>query len=734
MNSFTRILPFLWPSRKKLLLSFVFAALVAVLWGGNLSIAFPVVKVLVEGENAATYVSRQIDECDSTILKCKQEQEEYDRQEPGAGQSETLSLLRKKARSEARLTKAAQWLAVLRWVNVYLVPAVPTDRFNSFVLILALLLFLTLLKLACMFAEEVLVGSVVQLTVMRIRQECLRRVVALDLQTLRLHGTSELMSRFTYDIEALGSGLALVGGKLVREPLKAFACLTMAFWVNWQLTTLSVLCVPLAAIVFHRIGRTLKKASQKSMESVARIYKVLEETFEMIKVVIAFDGGIRQRQQHHRESKNFYHKSMKIVMADALTNPATELLGMSAVVIAMLPGAYLVLRETTSIWEIGLAPAPMGFAELSMMYALLAGVLDPIRKLSSVFGKLKRAAAAADRVFELIDLKTLVREPSAPRTLPAAFKCIEFQDVGFTYLARGNARPTVLNDISLEVRRGEVIAIVGENGCGKSTLVNLLPRFFDPDRGTVLIDGIDIRECLLSDLRSRIGVVTQETLLFDDTIYENIRYGNLHATRSEVERAAEQAHVTQFLAQLPDGFETRVGEKGTSLSGGQRQRIALARAILRNPGILILDEATNAIDSQSERLIHETLESFVRGRTTFIITHSISPSILNLITRIVVLERGRLLAVGKHSELLENCPAYRRLYHAGGTEQIVEDAQSEDALPDVRGSDRPEPMRSATARGIPQGAGENPAQPRGSREAPVPGPLPGPTAPKRNVA
>jgi subfamily B ATP-binding cassette protein MsbA len=665
VNSFARILPFLWPSRKQLLLSFVFAFLVAVLWGGNLSIAFPVVKVLVEGENAESYVEKQIAECDSTIRKSEQELSELEEKLASANQDEELSFLRKKARAEARLTKASQRLAILRWANVYVVPHVPSDRFNTFTMILGVLLFLTLLKLACMFAEEVLVGSVVQLTVLRIRQECLRRILALDLQTLRMQGTSELMSRFTYDIEALGSGMALVGGKLVREPLKAFACLTMAFWVNWQLTTLSILCVPVAAIVFHRIGRALKKASQKSMESVARIYKVLEETFESIKVVIAFDGGLRHRQHHHRESKNFYHKSMKIVMVDALTNPVTELLGMTAVVIGLLPGAYLVLRETTSIWEIQLAPGPMDFAELSMMYALLAGVLDPVRKLSSVFSKLKRAGAAADRVFELIDMKSMVNDPEHPRALPAELKTIRFQDVGFTYLTRGTARPTVLDNISLSVERGEVIAVLGENGSGKSTLVNLLPRFYDPDRGAVLIDGVDIRECRLTELRSRIGVVTQETLLFDDTIYENIRYGNLHATRADVERAAEQAHVTQFLEQMPDGFQTRVGEKGASLSGGQRQRIALARAILRDPDILILDEATNAIDSQSERLIHATLETFVRGRTTFIITHSLSPSILNVITRIVVLERGRLLASGTHDELLKGCAAYRRLAQAG---------------------------------------------------------------------
>ena len=664
VNSLARLVPFVWPSKRQLIQSFVFAGLVAALWGASLSISFPVVKVLLENETLGSYIHKQIVDCENQISLAQAELKEYEERQLRADEAESVSIQRKISRPYPKLTSATQRLAAFRWVEVFVVPRLPGDRFFMFTLIMVLLLVITLLKLACMFAEEVLVASVVQLTVMRVRKACFRKVLALDYQTLKLQGTSELMSRFTYDVEALGSGLGLLGGKLVREPLKALACLSLAFWVNWQLTLLSVMSVPVAAFAFHRIGKKLKKASQKSMESVARIYKVLEESFESIKIVIAFDGGLRQRQQHHRESKNYYRKSMKIAMADALTNPVTEMLGMSAVVLAMLPGAYLVLRKTTSIWEVSLSSTPMDMADLSWMYALLVGVLDPVRKLSSVFSKVKRAGAAADRVFELIDMKTLVDEPADPTPLPATISSIEFREVGFTYTTKGHARPTVIDNISLKFAAGEVVALVGENGSGKSTLVNLIPRFFDPDRGALLIDGVDVRDCSLADLRSHIGIVTQETLLFDDSIYENIRYGHSGANRPAVELAADQAFVTQFLDQMPEGLQTRVGEKGTSLSGGQRQRIALARAILRNPGILILDEATSAIDSLSERLIHQTLETFVRGRTTFIITHSISDSILKLITRVVVLERGRVIATGAHAELLENCATYRRLYQA----------------------------------------------------------------------
>jgi ATP-binding cassette, subfamily B, bacterial MsbA len=462
VNSLTRVFPFVWPSRRQLFLSFFFACFVALLWGAALSVSYPLVKVLLQDETPAGHVQKQIQECKQKIFEAEMELQEFEgRLQKATNESEETSCLRKKARAESRLTSASQRLAALRWIEVFVVPRLPADRFLVFTLILVLLLVITLLKLVCMFAEEVLVGSVVQLTVMRVRKECFRRVLALDYQTLKMQGTSELMSRFTYDVEALGSGLSLLGGKLIREPLKALACVCFAFWVNWQLMLLSVLFVPIAAIVFHRIGKMLKKASQKSMESVARIYKVLEETFEAVKIVIAFDGGRRHRQHHHRESKVYYQKSMKIAMADALTNPTTELLGMSAVVLALHPGAYLVLRETTSIWEIPLASSPMDMADLALMYALLVGVLDPVRKLSSVFSKVKRAGVAADRVFELIDMKTLVADPADPRPLPRDIQAVEFEGVGFKYQTKGHARPTVLDNINLKFSMGEVIAVVG---------------------------------------------------------------------------------------------------------------------------------------------------------------------------------------------------------------------------------------------------------------------------------
>jgi subfamily B ATP-binding cassette protein MsbA len=306
----------------------------------------------------------------------------------------------------------------------------------------------------------------------------------------------------------------------------------------------------------------------------------------------------------------------------------------------------------------------MDVAQLSLLYAFLAGTIDPIRKLSSVYARLKRSAAATDRIFELLDQQPQVTSPELPRQIERHQRSIEFRDVSFRYDGQADDGLEALSKVNLLVEAGEVLALVGGNGSGKSTLVHLLPRLFDPTSGSIRIDGVDIRDLDPFALRQQIGLVTQEPLLFHDSIYENILFGRSEATHDEVLEAARRAQVTEFVEQFPEGFETNIGEKGGRLSGGQWQRVTLARAILKDPSILVLDEATSAIDATSEEKIHEVLREFVKGRTVMMITHSLSPGVLDLVTRIVVMDSGRIVATGTHDQLLQTCPPYRQSYYA----------------------------------------------------------------------
>ena len=653
MGSFSRLIPYILPHRRLFILSGIFGLGVALLWGTNLSVAFPIVKVLLQGQSLQEYADQESGWYHDEIAVKNSELD-----------SLPAESLKERARLQGKIADQTSRLRQLNWVRSRLLPHLPRDAFDTMALVLALLLVGTLIKGAAIFVQDVLVGSAVEKSVRGVREACFEHCLSLDYQTLSAEGTAPLMSRFTNDINVMSNGLKLMGGKVVREPLKALTCVVLAFMVNWQLTLMSLLFVPLFGIVFYRYGKALKAASLRMMESMSRIYETLAESFRMLKIVIAFNGTSRQREKFHRENREYYHKAMQVVKVDSLTNPTTELLGLAAVCVALLPGAYLVLRGTRTIWDIRLTTEVMDVARLSLLYAFLAGTIDPIRKLSSVYSRLKRATAATDRIFELMDRVPTVVSPELPQQIEPCHRSIEYRNVSFRYDGQLEDAPEALSKVNLLVEAGEVLALVGGNGSGKSTLVHLLPRLFDPTEGSIRIDGIDVREADPIELRNQIGIVTQEPLLFDDTVFENIRFGQPQATREEINEAAQQALVTEFVDQFPDGFETMVGEGGGRLSGGQRQRITLARAILRDPAILVLDEATSAIDASSEDKIHEVLRQFVRNRTVLMITHSLAPSVLELVTRVVVMDSGRIIATGRHEELLQSCPVYRQAFYS----------------------------------------------------------------------
>ena len=697
MRNFSRILRLAVQYRVTLLTSIACALGVAVLWGANIGVVYPFVKVAFQGQSLQDWIEEEIQNSQTTVREKTAQMKRYGgllRQPPSAQaeslrqwiDSEAASAEQATAESAARIKQYQTLLAqtpptrqrgiraeidlaesrveaerdalwYFRLFQPYIDRYIPHDPFKTVILITGLLLLGTVGKDLFLIGNNVLVARLAQLSTFRLRKLFYRRTLKMNMSTFSGEGTADLMSRFTHDMEHVAIGVETLFGKLVREPLKMAGCLIWAGVICWRLLILSLLVAPVAALLIRWLAKTLKRANRRAMEGMAEIYSALEETFRGIKIVKAFTNERQERRRFHVSSKQYYKRSMRIARYNSLSRPMTEVLGIVTICMALLAGAWLVLSRQTHLLGIRMSPRPLSPEMLLLFYGLLAGAADPIRKFSDVFTQLQRAAAASDRIFARLDRRPEVRDPKRAVPVQRHRQDLVFEGVDFAY----QPGHPVLEDIDLRIAFGQTIAVVGPNGCGKSTLANLIPRFYDPTRGTIRMDGVSLKAMRLRELRSQIGVVTQETLLFNDTILANIRYGLPQATRQDVIRAAKQAHAHRFIEkELPDGYETMAGPMGGQLSGGQRQRIALARAILRDPAILILDEATSQIDVESEQAIQKVLEEFIRRRTAVVITHR--TAILALADQIVVMQSGRILDIGCHEELLARCELYRRLY------------------------------------------------------------------------
>jgi subfamily B ATP-binding cassette protein MsbA len=455
--------------------------------------------------------------------------------------------------------------------------------------------------------------------------------------------TGVLMSRVVYDVLLLQDSVAKVITSFFKDVFTLIGLTAVIFYQDWQLALIAILVFPLAAYIIVRFGQRLRGLAKESQKSVARLNLLLQENFTGQRIVKAFAREDFEAVRFAGANEHFRQVQMKLRIMRELSSPVMELLGAVGMAVIISYGGYHVIQGTTT---------PGTFfsflAALLMLYA-------PIRGLGSAQNSIQEALAAAQRVFSMLDLEpAIVDRPGVPVLNPLS-RDIVYRDVAFSY-----GEDSVLRDIDFTVSKGDVLALVGPSGAGKTTLLNLLPRFYEVTSGAILIDGVDIREVSLASLRAQIGVVTQQTILFNETVRYNVAYGRLEATEGEIIQALRAAHAYDFVMAMPQGLDTVIGEQGIRLSGGERQRLAIARALLKDPPILILDEATSSLDSESEREVQQALDRLIEGRTTLVIAHRLST--VRHADRLVVVDGGHIVETGTHEELLRVDGLYKRLY------------------------------------------------------------------------
>jgi subfamily B ATP-binding cassette protein MsbA len=481
-----------------------------------------------------------------------------------------------------------------------------------------------------------------------IRNEVYRHMHTLSLGYFTSERTGNLISRITNDVNIINTGISATFLNLVREPLLIAVFLVIAISINWRLTLISLLVLPFALYFISKLGLRLHKESRISQERMADITSVLQETISGVKVVKAFGMEEFENKKFQTQTWRYFKSLLKITRIRNLASPITEFLSVVAGVVIIWYGGMQVLELGT-----------MRASEFLTFLIAIFQIMPPVKELTSVNNRIQESTSAAKRVFEILDIEPDIKEAPNAIELKEFKDEIVFENVWFSYNGTKNG-DFILKGINLKVKKGEILAIVGPSGAGKSTLVDLIPRFYDPTEGRILIDGIDLRMIKIKSLRDKIGIVTQETILFNDTIRNNIAYGLEDCPIDKIIEVAKAANAHDFIMQLPNGYDTVIGERGMKLSGGQRQRISIARALLKNPPILILDEATSNLDAESEILVQEAIERLMQNRTVFVIAHRLS-TIRNA-DRIIVIDNGRIVQEGKHEELIHQDGLYKKLY------------------------------------------------------------------------
>ncbi|MCC9609592.1 ABC transporter ATP-binding protein/permease [Blastopirellula sp. JC732] len=639
-----------------IIISVLSSLMVGVLWGANVGAVYPFAEVIFKGDNLHQWIARETEACETGIREGEAKIAAMKAENASSGeiysQEQAVEGWRNRLKSVEKTRP---------WIEKY----APTSPFNTLLGIVAFLLIGTALKCFFLAISTILMARAAFRTSRSLQRQFFAKMLDLQLGKSRRDDTGDSATRVGGDINAIGNAISILLGKSLREPAKMIACIALAAYINWRLLLLSLLVCPLAAYLLMTLAKSIKRTSVRVMEANGRVIGFFLQINNGFQVVKAFGNEELENKRFFEKTEAVFRQQMKLEIYGSLIRSNNELLGIGMVCLSLVAGGYLVLNQATHIFGIKLADKAMDFGGIMTFYAALIAAADPIRKLGDVFGSIQAGTAGAERVFSVLAAEPAIKDPENPVPLQDGDIC--FKDVSFRY----NQNVSVLNDMNLTIRRGEKVAIVGPNGCGKSTLINLMLRFYDPDEGAVTIGGIDIRDATQKDLRSRIGLVNQNTVLFNDSIQENIRYGRLSATDEEVAAAGKLAEVDTFVhTHTSHGYKSNCGELGSSLSGGQRQRIAIARALLKNPDIFIFDEATSQIDLESERQIHAAFERCVGDSTAILITHR--PAALELADRIIVMNAGQVEAIGSHEELLKRSQTYYELYR----EEVVQDRQA----------------------------------------------------------
>jgi len=524
------------------------------------------------------------------------------------------------------------------------IPWAQVNKVQALALLMGFFTVVTFCKGTAAFFRAYFTGTLAAKVGVDLANDLYDHTLRLSLGSFARRGIADPVTRFTVDVENIVLGVSTIFGKVIQLPITFVFFLFVLLGISVKLTVAVLFIGPVLAVLAAIIGKQVKRAMRNVLAVRSRLVQQLQETFRGIRIVKAFVMEPGERRRFRALNDRLYRQRRRIAAGKAAMSPLMEFLGVLAASVVIVWAGQMVVEKD-------LEPGTF-FVFVASLYNLL----QPIRGLANVYNRSQIMLAAAERIFELHDELPSIEERPDARLLAAPREAIRFEDVHFSY----DSEEEVLRGVTLEARAGERIALVGASGVGKTTLVNLIPRFYDPTGGRVTIDGVDLREVTLKSLRAQVGLVSQEVLLFDDTVRANIAYGNPGASDEEVEEAARKAHADGFIRTLPHGYDTVIGEEAVTLSGGQRQRLALARAILKDPPIFILDEATSQLDSESEHLIRQALEEFMQGRTTFIVAHRLST--VEHADKIVVMTEGRIADTGSHTELLEKSPLYRNLH------------------------------------------------------------------------